>query len=160
MKFFNSYRIWRESKPDSEIQQRYSEDLICKEFDKAKRAQDIDMEEYQTESAAQRRLSKRKRCKNTLNQLLTICFKARRWAHNIDGKFEFSDDSLKLNQKVFLLAMVKVIKKGRNLLCIYLRFSNKKCEPQVELVHSLDVTHFETRSDLRGKSVVGPYDIP
>lgn len=44
----------------------------------------------------------RKRCKNILNQLSTICFKGWGWAHNIDGKFEFSDDCLKLNQKEFI----------------------------------------------------------
>lgn len=42
--------------PDSEAQEIYSEDMIRNEFDKAKGALDMDMEEYQTKMAAQRHI--------------------------------------------------------------------------------------------------------
>ena len=40
--------------PNNEARERYSEDMIRKEFGKAKGALDMDMEEYQTKTAAQR----------------------------------------------------------------------------------------------------------
>lgn len=56
MKFFNGYKTGRERMPDSEAQEIYSEDMIRNEFDKAKGALDMDMEEYQTKMAAQRHI--------------------------------------------------------------------------------------------------------
>jgi hypothetical protein len=92
----------------------------------------------------------------------TVCFKGWGWPHNVDWKFEFSDDCLKLSK-------MGRISHGQDnyeeseyppYLCIYLGLSNKECEPQVKLVHSLDVADFKARSDLRGQSAVGPYGIP
>ena len=72
----------------------------------------------------------------------------------MEGKFKFSDGCLKLKQE-FVLAVIRINKKGWISVSIF-GPSNKKCEPQFELTHSIDAADFETRSDLRGQSVVGP----